>query len=259
MFSNAEKVTPEYIAARRPGQNNTKVTLQRNPNENAARSHVLLINTQLPGAQLGTRSSARGNAPNPSELYSDATTDAEAAVAKVVNEVAAYLKAVHPLFKSVFNNLYPLILPELTQLASDATRIDQHNANVKLQHRKEFLTKYGADFDPNLGNLKLLEESVKVNKKLHEKFKVTSGGLLHDLQLFKIQLESQQTDFAELICYLIDAAIYVHQNKLGDDLILPSNLGINTEDFFSHVEFPSQAMLEISQPILDCRRYTQRS
>jgi hypothetical protein len=110
----------------------------------------------------------------------------------------------------------------LKQLASDATRIDQHNANVKLQHRKEFLTKYGADFDPNLGNLKLLEESVKVNKKLHEKFKFTSGGLLHDLQLFKIQLESQQTDFAELICYLIDTAIYVHQNKLGDDLILPS-------------------------------------
>ena len=29
---------------------------------------------------------ALGNAPNPVELYSDATTDAESAVAKVVNE-----------------------------------------------------------------------------------------------------------------------------------------------------------------------------
>ena len=144
MFSNAEKVTPEYIAAIRPGQNNNKVTLQRNPDENAARSHVLLSNTQLPGAQLGTRSSARGNAPNPpSELYSDATTNPEASVAKAGNEVAAYLKASHPAFKSVFNNLYPLILPELPQLASDATEIDQHNGKVKLQHRKEFLTKYG--------------------------------------------------------------------------------------------------------------------
>ena len=61
-----------------------------------------------------------------------------------------------------------------------------------------------------------------------------------------------EEDFAELICYLIDAAIYVHQNKLGDDLILPSNLGVNTDDFFSQVEFPPQVMLEISQPISDC-------
>ena len=76
--------------------------------------------------------------------------------------------------------------------------------------------------------------------------------MLQDLKLFKVYLESQQKDFTELICYLIDAAIYVHQNKLGDNLILPSNLGINTDDFFSQVEFPSQAMLQISQPISDC-------
>ena len=69
MFSNSEKVTSAYVLARRPGPNNTKVILQRNPDGNAARSHVLLINSQLPGAQLGTatRSSARGNAPNSSE------------------------------------------------------------------------------------------------------------------------------------------------------------------------------------------------
>ena len=254
MFSNSEKVTPAYVLARRPGPNNTKVILQRNPDGNAARSHVLLINSQLPGAQLGTgtRSSARGNAPNPVELYSDATTDAEAAVAKVVNEVAAYLKAVHPSFKSVFNDLYPLIIPVVPELADNATQADFFNARTKLHKLKDFQTKYGADFDLNLGNLKLMEESDKVNKKLKDNFKFTSWNMLHDLKLFKVYLESQQKDFTELICYLIDAAINVHQNKLGDDLILPSNLGINTDDFFSQVEFPSQAMLEISQPISDC-------
>ena len=237
MFSNAGKVTPEYIAARRPGQNNSKVTLQRNPDENAARTHVLLINTQLPGAQLGTRSSARGSAPNPpSELYSDATTDPDASVAKAVNEVVAYLKASHPGYKSVFDHLYPLVQPEVPHLANDATQVDIINAKNKLQQRKEFQTKYGADFDPNLGKLKLLEESDKVNKKLHEKkFKFTSESIINDLQIFKIHLESQQTDVAELICYLIDTAIHVHQNKLGDDLILPSNLGINTEMISSHM------------------------
>ena len=256
MFSNSEKVTPAYVLARRPGPNNTKVILQRNPDGNAARSHVLLINTQLPGAQLGTRSSARGNAPNPGELYSDATTDAEAAVAKVVNEVAAYLKAVHPSFKSVFNDLYPLIIPVVPELADNATQTQYFNARTKQYQLKDFQTKYGADFDLNLGNLKLMEESVKVNKKLQEKFKFTSSNLLENLKLFKVYLESQKEDFAELICYLIDTAINVHQNKLGDDLILPSNLGVNTDDFFSQVEFPPQVMLEISQPISDCGCYT---
>ena len=38
------------------------------------------------------------------------------------------------------------------------------------------------------------------------------------LEIFKTMSESQQDpDFAELICYLIDKAIYVHQNKLGGE------------------------------------------
>ena len=161
MFSNSEKVTPAYVLARRPGPNNTKVILQRNPDGNAARSHVLLINSQLPGAQPGTRSSARGNAPDQVELYSDATTDAEAAVAKVVNEVAAYLKAVHPSFKSVFKDLYPLIIPVVPELAANATQAECINARTKQHQLKDFQTKYGVNFDLNLGNLKLLEESDK--------------------------------------------------------------------------------------------------
>jgi hypothetical protein len=46
------------------------------------------------------------------------------------------------------------------------TQADFFNARTKLHKLKDFQTKYGSDFDLNLGNLKIIEESVKVNKKL---------------------------------------------------------------------------------------------
>jgi len=129
---------------------------------------------------------------------------------------------------------------------------DRLNFRLRLEERRVFHAKYGYDFDANLGKLDLLAECEKVNYKLHNKFKSSNLSLVEDLEEFKTRIESQDSDFVELIRYLIDKAIHVHENKLGNTLILPSELGINTDDFFSHVQLPPRTMLEISKPILEC-------
>ena len=240
-------INPHYARKLQPGANHIRVILQRNPDENAAKKHVILKAAQLPTTR-------RGNAGNAStELYSDDATNPGAAMTKVMQEVSEYLIASHPAFKFVLNKLHPLEEPQVMVLAQNADENQRFNAQLSLEKLKAFRAKHGHNFDANLGKLNLLAECEKVNTKLHKtNFRFTNTNLVDDLKLFKTLIESQDSDFVEMICYIIDKAIHVFETKLGNTLILPSEIGINTDDFFSHVQFPPQTMLELSKPILEC-------
>ena len=58
--------------------------------------------------------------------------------------------------------------------------------NVILQKLKAFQTKYGNDFDANLGKLNLLAECEKVNKQLHKiDFRFTHLKIIDDFGNFQ--------------------------------------------------------------------------
>jgi len=103
MFSTA-KINPQYSRGRQPGAHDLRAILQRNPNENAAKKHVILKAEQLPAIV---------------ELYSDDATNPDAAVAKLMEEVSAYLIALYPAFKFVLHKVHPLKEIQAVELAQN--------------------------------------------------------------------------------------------------------------------------------------------